>query len=1051
MSYIKYAVLLFFCFLTTVVVKAQEENVDIKIYGFEEGLTHRNVFKIVQDQSGFIWLATINGLNRFDGHSFLQYKSNHPQYKIPYDYVSDLVVGSDSALWLASHNYLTKLDLQNNQTTIIFTDSTSQTFQQPKDYHGLYVDEGGEVLTFAHLEESNNSYFQRLSSSPQVRQDQRVLKDILLLPGTYAKRAVLKVQGTYFVTADENTIWQVGSDGNKLGNYEFPNEVNGSPSLAWINQLQITKDGTIWALLNNGQVYYLNTGETQFKQHPITEVLFGNSITSAFLVEEDGDIWVGGMGNLWYYEAYSGETKNYDSSIREELKTNINYRQIFKDASGVIWIASDYGAIKIVRSDKIFNKYMDEGNEYCETGYCSMRGITEDANGNIYLSYYNSIHVLDAQTGVLRSLFPKSEFTNYPFGLLYHQGALYTGNGKRIQLSTLKIDTLINQSIVDLGHAMVDNEGEVWMGYRNRIYIYNPINRRTRIYDKPMGLVDTTQLDVSYLYQSEDRTIWMGTLNDGLFAIEKERGVIAHYHNGEGSKPRFRNNQINVIYEDSQGLMWLGTGNGLHRWNRETDELVIYDKQQGLANSFINGLLPESDSCLWISTDNGLARINYLQNAVSLFFMRDGLSANEFNRASFYKAKDGRMFFGGLNGINAFYPSERYASEGSRQQSKILFSGFSKLDGNSDSMISQRIGLSNKEPVELSYKDRYFSFEFALADFKNPGANIYSFVLEGYENNWSEPSQVNIARYNAVPAGEYIFKVRATNSPGNWIGEELKVPIVVEKAFYKTFGFMLVCFFVGLSLIAGILEYRVYQNVQQRKKLQSEVKARTLELEHEKRKSDELLLNILPAEIAEELKQFGKAKARRYTQVTVLFTDFKSFTQIAEQLSPEELVAEIDYCFKNFDTIIEKHGIEKIKTIGDAYMCAGGIPLVDEDNPQKVINAALDIRDFMLQLANKRKKENKVYFNVRLGIHSGDVVAGIVGTKKFAFDIWGDAVNIAARMEETSKEGKINISGATFKLVKDMFTWEYRGKIPAKNKGEVDMYFVERKASNDQS
>jgi len=166
---------------------------------------------------------------------------------------------------------------------------------------------------------------------------------------------------------------------------------------------------------------------------------------------------------------------------------------------------------------------------------------------------------------------------------------------------------------------------------------------------------------------------------------------------------------------------------------------------------------------------------------------------------------------------------------------------------------------------------------------------------------------------------------------------------------------------------------------------------------------------------------------------------------IAEQMTAVDLVSEIDYCFKEFDRIIEKHGIEKIKTIGDSYMAAGGIPLENNSHPVDVINAAMEIRDFIERHKEKSKLDSKPIFELRIGIHTGNVVAGIVGLNKFAYDIWGDTVNLASRMESSSETGKINISGATYELVKDHFSCTHRGKIQAKNKGEVDMYFVERK------
>lgn len=202
----------------------------------------------------------------------------------------------------------------------------------------------------------------------------------------------------------------------------------------------------------------------------------------------------------------------------------------------------------------------------------------------------------------------------------------------------------------------------------------------------------------------------------------------------------------------------------------------------------------------------------------------------------------------------------------------------------------------------------------------------------------------------------------------------------------------------------------------------------------ERRKSEVLLLNILPTEVAMELKQTGESIAKQYNHVSVLFTDFVNFTGISEELSPTELVAEVHKNFTAFDAIIENHGLEKIKTIGDAYLAVCGLPNETPDHAQRVAKAALDIREYMSRDGHK--------FQIRIGINSGPVVAGIVGVKKYAYDIWGDTVNTASRMESCSEPGKINVSEATYELIKNEFTCEHRGKVNAKNKGDVDMYFV---------
>lgn len=214
------------------------------------------------------------------------------------------------------------------------------------------------------------------------------------------------------------------------------------------------------------------------------------------------------------------------------------------------------------------------------------------------------------------------------------------------------------------------------------------------------------------------------------------------------------------------------------------------------------------------------------------------------------------------------------------------------------------------------------------------------------------------------------------------------------------------------------------------------------ELIAEQKKSDDLLLNILPEETAQELKETGTAQSRHFELVTVIFTDFKNFTRYSENISAGDLVREIHFYYSAFDRIIEKYNIEKIKTIGDGYMCVGGLPVSNTTNPADAVYAAIELRDFIAGVKKEREAAGQRFFDVRIGIHSGPVIAGIVGVKKFAYDIWGDTVNVASRMESSGAAGEINISGTTYELVRDRFECEYRGKIDVKNKDQMDMYFV---------
>ena len=250
-----------------------------------------------------------------------------------------------------------------------------------------------------------------------------------------------------------------------------------------------------------------------------------------------------------------------------------------------------------------------------------------------------------------------------------------------------------------------------------------------------------------------------------------------------------------------------------------------------------------------------------------------------------------------------------------------------------------------------------------------------------------------------------------------------------DAVLYITIVILLLAFALAFGL------YRRYRYIRRTRDI----------IEKEKSRSDELLRNILPEETAEELKEYGRVKAKKFESVSVLFADFVGFTKYSEKMSPEDLVKTVDYYFSRFDEAAEEYGLEKIKTMGDCYMCAGGLPFPAEDHAVRMVRLALEF----LKIVSEEGFSDVTGFDIRIGIHTGPVVAGVVGTKKFAYDIWGDTVNIASRMESTSQPGKINVSEDTFLLIKDHFECDFRGMVEVKSKGMMKMYFVEQRATAD--
>ncbi|MBP8959273.1 MAG: hypothetical protein KBG40_02480 [Bacteroidales bacterium] len=339
--------------------------------------------------------------------------------------------------------------------------------------------------------------------------------------------------------------------------------------------------------------------------------------------------------------------------------------------------------------------------------------------------------------------------------------------------------------------------------------------------------------------------------------------------------------------------------------------------------------------------------------------------------------------------------------------------------------------------IVLGKRNNNISFQVSA-----PDTGFLSFMLINFDREWSRWQKEGIKDYTNLPAGSYSFIARYMVPNGTAIISN-PIDFRVLPAWYYS-NLAILCYVMIFILLAWtIYEQLKYRFARTQYMLEQIINTRTEELILEKEKTETLLQNVLPRSTADELMSKGKATKTKYNFVTVLFSDIQGFTKIAEETNPEVLIDELDKFFFYFDSVVEKYGIEKIKTIGDAYMCVGGLPEKNRTNPIEVILAALEIQEYMNSIKSSSDFSGMKLWDIRIGIHTGTVIAGVVGQKKLSYDIWGDTVNTASRMESSSEPGKINISGTTYEFVKDFFICKYRGKMPVKYKGEIDMYFVE--------
>lgn len=1033
MRYYFSCLLLIFCFYHA---SSQSLSTEMEVYEFSDGLSHRNVFQIVQDHTGLIWLATINGLNSFDGYQFRHYNPKSEEGQLPVEMVADLALRENGELVLAGPDFLTFFEPETRLANAHQIKPGPLARRESYTLHNLCLHDNDIWCTVFDEKDGSNWL---------ARYQQDSLHLVRALSGVSTKRPLESWQGKLIMASNTNQLDYVGDDGQVIRSDYYPGRKNDDVAIVAFSIV----DQELWTLLEDGSIYRKASPEAVAVLWGKVPYVTADAQLGVLLVEEDGDIWVGGRGVLWYYDQWQRNWVDYDEAIRQELRNTCTYRQIYLDQSGTIWLATDFGALKITQSDRLFDHYLSGGSEHCSNVYCSIRGMAEDEQGNLYISYYNSIHVLDQASQSLRPLFPRQDFFNYPFGLAYANGALYTGNGLRIDIQSLEQERIFPADNEDMGAVLTERNGTVWLGYGPRLYRHN--SRPGQTVEVVTGQDSLITGRISYLYESiSDNDLWVATLDNGLYKVSKDGSIKAHYHTGEESPIRLPHQQINAIHAVSANELWVGTAAGLVQLDFEQGNRQVITTEQGLPNSFINGILPEGDSCLWISTDNGLSRYSLATKQSLNFSTADGLTANEFNRNSFFKSTNGRLYFGGLNGVNGFLPDERYRrSKEQRRNTPLVLTTFSYLDGAGDSLRELlREDAEINAPFELSYRDRMFTAAFALLDYRHPTENTFQYFLEGYEDAWSEPSTVPMVRFSDLSPGKYTLHVRARAGRGTWSAKELTIPIHIQPALYQRTWFWPLMILLGGLTVGGVMQYRLRMLQSRREELEKEVASRTRELEEEKHKSEALLLNILPVELAEELKRNGFAKAKRHEQVTVMFSDFIGFTAISKQLEPEELVAEIDLCFRAFDEITERHGLEKIKTIGDAYLMVGGISEQAEDQAKKVVLAALEIQEFMSAIAVERQLHGRHFFEARIGIHTGPLVAGIVGIKKFAYDIWGDTVNIASRMETYGLSGRVNLSADTYKLVKDDFSFSNHGRFQ-ENLNDLEMYLVEDYTGDD--
>lgn len=1028
-------------------IVAQQGNIKFGHLSLKDGLSQSDVLTITQTKNGLLWFGTQDGLNSYDGFEFNVYAQDlTDSTSISNSYVHTILEQNDSLLWIGTENGLNLFNTSSQTFKNVFNQEPfkkgkinvwSLTFGADSS---LWV--GADEALFK-INKADNSIeeidLQLTTLSRQLHVRKLLLEDDNLLIATEGNGLIVynlkKLQARQYYQGNSllksNEVWDLHAD----------------------------SDGDV-AIATSKGVNFLKLASKKVRSIRGLDGVIGSKVIKTIFEDKVGVIWIGTESDgLYKLKSLSNiDHYSYDANRSTSLRSN-KINSIFEDAFGIIWIGTQSGINKFDKQKQYFKHHQHWPNKANTINSNMVWSIFQDKNDNLLVGTDKGLNVFNRVSGELKTYEPDYSFTKknkkssvYSFcnthnNVIYFgtdAGIFSFGNGHISHLTDLE-----NHQNEDRTYSIVeDGKHNLWMGTKNGLVKLAEDRKTFTTYTTEDGLPTDV---VRILFIDSYENIWVGTDGGGLCKIIEKKGGVSFelFQKNPTNLNSLSSNTVLSIYQDSKGFIWVGTfGGGLNKLNPKTKKFKRYTEKEGLSNNVIYGVLEDKNHHLWLSTNKGISSLDMYSGEVKNYDESDGLQSNEFNNGAFFKNKFGEMFFGGINGFNAFYPEDIHVNITKAKPIITQFYLFNKPVKIGENSVLKK-NISALDEIVLKYQQNVISFEFSALHYSYPAGNGHKYMLENFDEDWVEIGNNRRANYTNLDAGEYVFKVKVSNSDGVWSDEIAQINVIVEPPVWGTWWFRVLVIFLILTIIYVYYISRIDRVKQQKELLEVQVRERTKEvinqkelLQQEKDKTEELLLNVLPAETAEELKVKGKATARQYRMTSIMFTDFKSFTKIAEKIKPVDLVTELDNYFKNFDEIVQKYDIEKIKTIGDAYMCAGGIPVRNKSNPIDIVMAGLEIQRFMTVYNGAKEKDGEKGWDLRIGIHTGPVIAGVVGIKRFAYDIWGDSVNIASRIEAAGNIGQVNISGATYELVKEFFTCEYRGEIKAKNKGKIDMYFV---------
>lgn len=1071
---LRYLIGLFF--LSCSILLLAQGEFRFRNYTINDGLSQSLVTTIIQDNNFGIWIGTQDGLNRFDGKTFEVFTpDDHPN--ILSQSFKCSAKTNDGRLWFGTMNGLTLYD-PNSEKFQSFTLNKKQSLQIESIFvdskSNLWIATIGNGLLYFDTRKLTFTSYSSIFGNSKIHLVFGISDDELL------------------VNTDDNQLFLISLKTRKSKKFIVPQK-NDKPATV---QRIIRYSKEVLLLATNQGLYSYHIARRKIE--PSFQVLDNKyGLLNISDVCRSGDrtfISTTNSGLIAIDKAWNIIQYTEDLFRKDALLFN-GLNVLFKDKIGGIWVGSERGLSSFDPNSKGFLGIGPSDNLEKGLPSANVWSFSESPDHSyMFIGTDDGITRLDANNGKMEH-FSRSSLNpaEKDKSVVLSMHAISNNQilaGCLDGLYMLEINSTSSYSFKQLNFLDPTNASKHDRTYGIIPYMENQYFLNTRSGVILVDIEKKTAVTFEYDQKNPNQTISIGACRHGFkdqqgkFWFATSSGGLNYLKNTpEGLKivPYEYNSKIkskaidyiNSIYQSDQYTFWCGTsGSGLLKLNIKSGELQVFNRKSGLPNNVIYGVIQDQDGFLWLSSNKGLTKFDPIANKAINYRESDGLMSNEFNLGAYFKSSRNIVYFGGIYGFNYFNPRDLLYSS---KDIKVVFSKI-KVDGNwvapgeKKSILNSTLAITKQ--ISLSYRQRSFTIRFQPSELSNSNLVNYKYILEGSDEGEIVIGANNEIIFNALSPGSYTLKVYARIGLGPWSNAPATLEIIVQAPFWSTWWFwslmavvlsLVTYFFVRRRIEQGRREQvklelkinertreireqkkqiEIQNNVIQREKEKVEEQQKLLQIE--KDKTEGILLNILPESSVKELKSRGKVTAKAFTTVSVMFTDVVGFTKISENMTPHRLVGKLDVMFRKFDEIIVANNLEKIKTIGDAYMCAGGVPEKNSTNPIDTCLAALQIQDYMAKLKYDAIANHEDYWEIRLGINTGSLTAGVIGTQRLAYDIWGSTVNEAQRMEMLGEPGKVMVSGSTFSYIEPYFECEFKGKVQTKGKGLMDMYIVHR-------